>query len=278
MRCDPPPTRGATRRLSMTSAAEAALPPLHGSIDTVIRLEWAEAPGTRRYSAIRVVQVSRIEARTGASAADLAPFVAAARSGRGLASCRPPRSAARIDAARGGRLSFHRDGLPARVRRPAVGRAARCTGLVVERARPEDLEESSRWPEAPSGTNVSMSTRGCHRGLGPALPELGAQQPRASPQRLHALREGRTGRLLRHRAVADGTCYWHLNAVVPNRQGRGLFARAWRAMMNQARLEGATRGAYQHRGAQPSGAQPLCARLGFGFPAPPMTFHRVRAA
>ena len=77
----------------MTSAAEAAPShPLHGRIDTAaLRLEWAEAPWDTAVFGHPVVQVSRIEARTGASAADLAPFVAACEvGGVGLASCRLP--------------------------------------------------------------------------------------------------------------------------------------------------------------------------------------------
>lgn len=73
----------------------------------------------------------------------------------------------------------------------------------------------------------------------------------------------------------DGTCYWHLNAVAPNAQGRGYGRIVWLSMINQAVLSSADRistsiAARNHR------VLNLYARLGFIFPPPSMTFHWVR--
>jgi len=73
----------------------------------------------------------------------------------------------------------------------------------------------------------------------------------------------------------DGTCYWHLNAVAPDAQGKGYGRRVWLSMVMQAADAGAQRvrtsiAARNHR------VLNLYARLGFTFLPPSMTFHWVR--
>ena len=75
--------------------------------------------------------------------------------------------------------------------------------------------------------------------------------------------------------LADGTCYWHLNAVSPQFQGRGYGRRIWHAMLCEAKNTGARRVrtcivARNYR------VLNLYARLGFRFPPPLMTFHWVK--
>jgi GNAT superfamily N-acetyltransferase len=75
--------------------------------------------------------------------------------------------------------------------------------------------------------------------------------------------------------LADDTCYWHLNAVAPDAQGKGIGALAWRAMLQQAKKAGAKRVrtcivARNHR------VLNLYCRLGFRASAPEMTFHWVK--
>jgi GNAT superfamily N-acetyltransferase len=99
-----------------------------------------------------------------------------------------------------------------------------------------------------------------------------AQHP---TQRLHVLSDlGRPVAFFVTEKLADGTSYWHLNAVTPAEQGRGLGRRAWRTMMALARTEGSLRVrssivARNHR------VLNLYASLGFHFPPPRMTFHWV---
>jgi RimJ/RimL family protein N-acetyltransferase len=150
---------------------------------------------------------------------------------------------------------------------------------VVERARPEDLEEivevaGGAFRNERFHVDPRLPSR-----LGDLRYQNWVRSSLEHPsQRLHAVREGaELVAFFVTEQLADGTCYWHLNAVAPQRQGRGYGLRAWRAMMNQARLEGATRVrtsivARNHR------VLNLYARLGFSFPAPSMTFHRVRLA
>lgn len=77
--------------------------------------------------------------------------------------------------------------------------------------------------------------------------------------------------------LADGTCYWHLNAVSPQMQGRAYGRSAWIAMLRQAREAGAAR-VRTSIVARNFRVLNLYARLGFTFPAPLMTFHWVRPA
>lgn len=67
----------------------------------------------------------------------------------------------------------------------------------------------------------------------------------------------------------DGTEYWHLNAVAPRAQGRGIGERAWIAMIERARGEGArrVRSAIVVRNVR---VMSLYAKLGFRF-LPPLT-------
>ena len=97
-------------------------------------------------------------------------------------------------------------------------------------------------------------------------------------QRLQVLRDdGETVAFFVSETLSDGTCYWHLNAVAPAAQGRGIGRRAWFSMLAHALENGASRVrssivARNHR------VLNLYARLGFSFAPPQMTFHWVRPA
>jgi RimJ/RimL family protein N-acetyltransferase len=74
----------------------------------------------------------------------------------------------------------------------------------------------------------------------------------------------------------DGTCYWHLNAILPDAQGQGFGKRVWLNMLNHAASVGAKRvrssiAARNHR------VLNLYSRLGFVFQPPLMTFHWIRS-
>lgn len=94
-------------------------------------------------------------------------------------------------------------------------------------------------------------------------------------QRIHVLREaGRPVAFFVTEALDDGTTYWHLNAVAPEAQGRGIGRRAWLTMIARAAEEGATRvrSSIVMRNLR---VLNLYASLGFRFEAPSMTFHWV---
>ena len=74
-----------------------------------------------------------------------------------------------------------------------------------------------------------------------------------------------------------GGVYWHLTAISTEMQGRGYGRRAWTAMLNRHRQEGA-RSVSTTISVRNVAVQNLYARLGFRFRPPDMTFHWVRAS
>ncbi len=254
--------------------------PLHGSVDTgVIGLSWSEAPWDSAVFGCPVVQLSRIEARDGATTADLAPFVVARTvGGVGLASCRLACDRLRES------MLLEEVGFRfiEMVYQPEFGDLQSAgpgdaQGLEVVRAGAAELADIVAVAGAAFGNERFHVDPRLSSRLGDLRYQNWVRSSLDHPtQRLYAVREG--GQLVAFfvtELLADDTCYWHLNAVAPARQGRGYGMRAWRAMMHQARLEGASRVrtsivARNHR------VLNLYARLGFNFPAPSMTFHWVR--
>ena len=99
-----------------------------------------------------------------------------------------------------------------------------------------------------------------------------------SRQRLHTLRDGEqiVGFFITEMMV-DQTCFWHLNAIAPWAQGRGVGRRAWATMLNLAKREGAAR-VRTSVVARNVRVLNLYATLGFRLEPPAMTFHWVRPA
>lgn len=75
---------------------------------------------------------------------------------------------------------------------------------------------------------------------------------------------------------SDRSVYWHLTAVSPSCQGRGLGQALWRAMMERHRAAGLQRIATTIS-AHNTRVMNIYARLGFKFTAPQMTFHLARS-
>ena len=75
----------------------------------------------------------------------------------------------------------------------------------------------------------------------------------------------------------DDSVYWHLTAIAPRWQGKGLGLSLWRTMLLRHKAEGAT-----SVGTTISGhnlpAINLYARLGFSFSSAKMTFHRLQGS
>lgn len=74
----------------------------------------------------------------------------------------------------------------------------------------------------------------------------------------------------------DGSVYWHLTAIAPRWQGKGMGMSLWRAMLLRHRADGATSVSTTISGHNPPAIN-LYARLGFKFGAAQMTFHRLTA-
>ena len=73
----------------------------------------------------------------------------------------------------------------------------------------------------------------------------------------------------------DGTVYWHLTAVAPRWQGKGVGMSLWRTMLLRHRMEGSTAVETTISGHN-APAINLYARLGFTFGPAKMTFHWLR--
>jgi len=74
---------------------------------------------------------------------------------------------------------------------------------------------------------------------------------------------------------ADQSAYWHLTAIAPEFQGRGLGRRVWSKMMARHKEEGLRR-IETTVSAHNVPVINLYSRLGFRFSAPQMTFHWLR--
>jgi GNAT superfamily N-acetyltransferase len=79
--------------------------------------------------------------------------------------------------------------------------------------------------------------------------------------------------IVEHRS--DGTVYWHLTAIAPGWQGKGVGMSLWRTMLLRHRTEGATAVETTISGHN-APALNLYARLGFTFGPAKMTFHWLR--
>jgi len=73
----------------------------------------------------------------------------------------------------------------------------------------------------------------------------------------------------------QGDVYWHLTAVAPGWQGRGVGVSLWRTMLRRHAAEGA-RSVTTTISAHNLAVINLYVRLGFSFAAAQMTFHRLR--
>ena len=253
-----------------------------GKIDTRhLLLEWSEAPWDTAVFGFPVLQITAIELRSPARGNVLHAFEKIRDSlGAGLVSCRLPHDRLRES------ITLEEQGFRfiEMLYQPEFDDLERTgesvdAGLSVSRAVEADL---------PALLGIAGSAfRNERFHVDPRLdPALGDQRycnwVRSSldhpTQRLHVLRDGaHIVSFFVTEMKVDKTCYWHLNAVAPDAQGKGYGRRAWTSMLRLAGQQGARRVrtcivARNHR------ALNLYARLNFRFPPPLMTFHWVRTA
>jgi RimJ/RimL family protein N-acetyltransferase len=240
-------------------------------------MEWSEAPWDTRVYGRPVLQVTRLELRAGPRADDAAPFLAARDACQpALVSCRLP----------GERLreSMFLESLGFRFIEMLYAPGIDCARMPAPIGPLLQLERGTE-ADLPSVLEIAGTAfRNERFHVDPRLPaqlaDVRYQNWAASAldhprQRLEVLKEdGRLVAFFVTELLPDGTCYWHLNAVAPARQGQGYGRRAWQTMMQAAAAEGAARVrssivARNHR------VLNLYARLGFRFLPPLMTFHWV---
>jgi ribosomal protein S18 acetylase RimI-like enzyme len=95
-------------------------------------------------------------------------------------------------------------------------------------------------------------------------------------QRLLVVRDGadRVGFFIVEQ-LQDGTSYWHLAGIAPERQGQRYGSRSWAAMLHHTRQTGASR-VRTSITARNDRVLNLYVRLRFRFSPPAMTFHWLR--
>lgn len=259
-------------------SADTKFETIAASVDTPnLLLEWSEAPWDSAIFGYPVLQISRIEVRGPSAGSDFASFEAVREEmGAGLVSCRL-HHANLIESML---LEDHGFRFIEMLYMPELNDLTgndESTGLGVRLARESDLQAL---------LDIAGSAfRNERFHVDPRLDSALADQRYRNwvkssyshaAQRLYALHDGpRLVSFFVIEMLADGTCYWHLNAVAPDAQGMGYGRRAWRAMLHQAKEAGAKRirtciVARNHR------VLNLYAKLGFRFPPPLMTFHWVR--
>jgi RimJ/RimL family protein N-acetyltransferase len=251
------------------------------TIDTQnLLLTWSEAPWDSAIFGCPVLQISQMEVRGADADKGFMAFETARDSiGAGLVSCRLPHDRLRDSMLLEGHgfrfieMAYH----------PELDRLENITlpddTLGVARAKPQDLPEVLEI----AGNAFRNERFHVDPRLDPSLGDLRycnwVKSSLDHPsQRLEVVRDGeQLVAFFVTEMLADGTCYWHLNAVAPNAQGQGYGRRAWQAMLRKAREDGARRVqtcivARNHR------VLNLYARLGFRFPPPFMTYHWLKAA
>ena len=255
--------------------------PLRGSIETKsLQLEWSEAPWDTAIYGDPVLQITGLEVRGSEAATDLTAFESARDlAGCGLVSCRLAHNRLRESMLlEGAGFRFvEMLYLPELdLERSALGGSG--SGLLVRAATEADM---------PGVLKIAGSAfRNERFHVDPRLPADRADkryQTWASSslahqsQRLFVLSDGPTlVAFFVTEDLPDGTCYWHLNAVAVDSQGKGYGRKAWSDMIRHAQAGGARRVrtsivARNHR------VLNLYAQLGFRFPPPLMTFHWVRS-
>lgn len=151
------------------------------------------------------------------------------------------------------------------------------TALTIERASADDMPAVlSIAGTAFQNERFKMDPR-----LDPAISDRRfrnwvAATPGHPSQQLYVISD--QGRLIAFFIIelqADGSCYWHLNAVAPDSQGQGYGRRVWWAMVQHAKRLGAAR-VRTSVVARNTRVLSLYARLGFTLPPPAMTFHWVK--
>lgn len=253
---------------------------LSGSIDTGgLYLAWAEAPWDSAIFGYPVIQINGVEVRGQGAHADLAAFERARDAcGSRLVSCRLPHERLRES------MFLEDEGFRfvEMLYRPELGNL-QSRALTNRHDLTASLAVSEDLPALLDIAGTAFRNERIH--VDPRLsPQLGDQRYQRwvqssldhASQRLWVLRDGKAiVAFFVTETLSDDTCYWHLNAVAPDLQGRGYGRRAWEAMLSQAQMEGAKRvrtsvvaGNYR--------VLNLYAQLGFRLASPLMTFHWVR--
>lgn len=253
-----------------------------GRIDTRdLLVEWAEAPWDTAVMGAPVLQIANIEVRGANATTDLGPFVDMCDAiGCTLVSCRLPHERLRES------MFLEEAGFRfiEMVYQPEITDLSGidtggCKGLSASLAENADLNAVLEIAGKAFGNERFHVDPRIPSHVGDVRYQNWVRQTLQHPrQRLYVLRDN--GTVVAFFVVEhhdDGTCYWHLNAVAPQAQGKGYGKRAWLTMLARARQEGASR-VRTSIVARNVRVLNLYARLGFRFSEPSMTFHWIRSS
>ena len=242
-------------------------------------MTWSEAPWDQAVCGFPVLQITDMEVKGASASEDILLFEAERdRRGTGLVSCRLPHDRlheSMLLEDRGFRFIEM-------VYRPELelsraGNRFGPEGLDVSLAADDDMPTLlSIAGQAFRNERFRMDPR-----LNPAISDLRYQNwvaggRRHARQQLHVIRDAaRIVSFFIVELLADGTCYWHLNALAPDAQGQGYGRRVWSCMIDLAQRMGARQvcSSIVARNVRVLG---LYASLGFRYAPPSMTFHWIR--
>lgn len=253
---------------------------LQGRIDTMnLRLHWVEAYWDSLIFGYPVLQITKLEVLGDFADCEIKAFdMIIKQTGAGIVSCRLPHDRLRESML----LETHGFRFVEMVYQPEFDH------FPVNAEISKDLLEASfaTAEDLPRLVEIASSAFINERfHMDPRLdPALGDERYRRWVQSsfnhprqcLQTVREGdKIVAFFITEMLDDCTCYWHLNAIAPDAQGKGYGKRAWKTMLQRAMEMNAARVrtsivARNHR------VLNLYARLGFRFPPPQMTFHWVR--
>lgn len=253
---------------------------VEGVVDTPdLFLKWEEAPWDTAVFGFPVLQISRMEVRGPSAISSMSTYeVARDRLEAGLVSCRMPHGHLKESML----LEDHCFRFIEMAYMPELNNLA---GIEFTEKDEIDVRLAGEGDLRALIEIAGSAFRNERFHVDPRLdPALGDERYRRwvknsldhPHQRLYVVRDSaQVVAFFLTEMLADGTCYWHLNAVAPHVQGHGYGRRAWQAMLRDAKDAGAKRirtciVARNYR------VLNLYARLGFSFPPPLMTFHWVR--
>lgn len=243
-----------------------------------LQLRWHETPWDTAVFGAPVYTIDRIEVRSGNARRDAQPFLdQLAEAGARMASCRLPHDHLRE--------SMLLEDLGFRfvemIYQPVLADLSSITwqkvsALTVAMATPADLHELMEIAGAAFSHERFHVDPRLPRAIGDLRYQNWVRNAIGHPsQRLQVLRDDPSDEIVGFfvsEDMADGSCYWHLNAISPKAQGRGIGRRAWSTMLAMAR-DGGARQIRTSVVARNVRVLNLYASLGFRLEPPAMTFH-----
>ena len=159
-------------------------------------------------------------------------------------------------------VPIHRDGVsaPASMRSRSI--ATPRHDITIAEATPADAAaiEADRLDRIHDGAVPARSSP-ASRAERSSLRDAGCEPASSRPSRRSSRLRSRASSSASSSSSTDpdASVYWHLTAVAPEWQGKGVGMSLWRTMLLRHRAEGASVGRDHDLRPQPGGHQPVCA-------------------